>query len=260
MGKVIMHVKIIIVSMLMSLSLASCVTVSEKSTLFNPEKKSKSENVNVLVKIAFEYLRNDESEQAIQVLKKAQGLDKKDPIVYEALALSFQKIKENELAEENFLKALKLKPEYSRGRNNYASFLYSQKRYEESCQELETVISDVFYIHRSNSFANLGKCAEKLNDQQRSENAFTRALAIDPNNKISLLELALIKYIKDDLNGAQTHLKRYHQLVKKGQPKSLLLGYNLARSNQQTNEMDIYKKALIRLYPYSDETKIVKSQ
>ena len=56
------------------------------------------------------------------------------------------------LADESFLRALRLDPENSQVRNNYAAFLFSNNRYQEAYDQLEQVVENTEYTGRSQAF------------------------------------------------------------------------------------------------------------
>lgn len=240
-------------------SLTACVTTTERSALYNPKESSSDEKVELQIKIAFEYLRNSEAELAVQSLKKGLEIDKRDPRLHEALGLAFQQMQDYKFASQSFKEALRLDPKYSRGRNNYAAFLFQQKKYKEACQQLSLVVKDVYYARRSDAFSNMGLCAKKLNNMKMARQAFQRAVSINPRQANALLELAEMDFEASNFSGAQQYLKRFHEVAPKGSPKSLLLGFRLAKLFGQVKEMVTYKQALERLYPFSPEALRIKS-
>ncbi len=88
--------------------------------------------------------------------KLAYEIDPNNAEVHEAFALVYQSTGEFELAEESFKTAIRLDRKFSRARNNYAAFLYSQQRYEEAEKQLEYVVQDTLYKARPARFRQPG--------------------------------------------------------------------------------------------------------
>ena len=159
---------------------------------------------------------------------------------------------------ENFRKAISLDKNFSRCRNNYAAFLYSQQRYKEAEEQLDYVVKDTLYSGRPNAFVNLGLCRLKLFDTQGAEEAFVRALAMDRTNPIALYELARIRYEAQDYATATKYYDTYRTVVRKQSAAGLLLGIQLAKADGDKDSEASYALALRNLYPKSAEYQAYK--
>jgi type IV pilus assembly protein PilF len=110
---------------------------------------------------------------------------------------------------------------------------------------------------RASAFEGLGRAALKLNDKDRAENAFQRALRIEGNLPTVCLELADLNFEKDNLAGARAFYLRYLKLIDT-QPqtaRSLWLGIRMERRLGDRNALSSYELALKKLYPDSAEYK-----
>ena len=235
---------------LLGLGLAACVTNTERvfTTEASPEQALKTR-----VQLARGYIGEQNWEDAERNLRLAYEIDPNDPEVHEAFALVYQSTGEYELAEENFKKAIALRNPFSRARNNYAAFLYSQGRFSEAEKQLEVVIKDLLYEARPRAFINLGLCRLRLDNPDGARQAFTRALAMDRTNRIALLELAHIEYEKGNWAVAERYLGIYRSLVPRQTARALWLGVRLAHELENDNAQASYSLALRNLYPKSAE-------
>jgi type IV pilus assembly protein PilF len=170
----------------------------------------------------------------------------------------YQSTGEFELAEENFEKALRIDSDFSRARNNYAAFLFSQQRYDEAEEQLELVVKDTLYSGRPLAFVNLGLCRVQLFDTEGAEEAFVRALAMDRTNAIALLEMAQLRFDAGDLANTRQYYGTYRSVVRQQSPRGLWLGIRLARQTGNLNEESSYALALSNLYPNSPEYEAYK--
>jgi type IV pilus assembly protein PilF len=230
-------------------TLFACVTVEDSAF-------KKSENVDATearVKVAIAYLQRKETSEAIRHLNTALEDAPNSPRVHEVLAIAFQQNGDLDLTETHYEKVLKIDSDYTRGRNNYASFLYDQKRYQEALVQFEQVVKDVYYGNRAVAFVNLGRCALKLDNIEIAERSFTRAVELDRNQSAGLMELSDIFYEQGEFESAQNLLDKYRQLVEKKSPRSLLLGVRLAHERGDQDAIASYSMVLKNMYPDSGE-------
>ena len=236
-------------------TLAACVTTTESvfTDDASPEKAQQKR-----VALARQYIGEGNWEDAKRNLAIAVAINDKNAEVYEAFALVYQSTGETELAEENFKKAIKLDKNFSRARNNYAAFLFSQERYKEAEAELNYVVKDTLYPGRPQAFVNLGLCRVQLFDPQGAEEAFVRALAMDRRNPISLLELAQLRLDAKDYASAEQYYAGYRKVVPQQSSRALWLGVRLARAQGDRDAESSYALALRNRYPDSAEYQAYK--
>jgi type IV pilus assembly protein PilF len=239
-----------IFTVLMAALLAACVTTEGR--VFT-EEASPQEAMQKRVELARQYIGQGNWDDAKRNLKLAQDIDPSSPEVHEAFALVYQSTGEYELAEESFKRAISLKRDFSRARNNYAAFLYSQQRYEEAQEQLEIVVKDTLYESRPRAFINLGLCRVRLGDSEGARAAFQRALTMDRGNAIALLELAHIEYDDSNWAAAEVYLETYRRSVRQHSARSLWLGVRLAHARQDADAQASFAMALRNLYPDSAE-------
>ena len=209
--------------------------------------------VEYSVQLARTYIKNRNWEAAKRHLKNALEIDKSSPAIYEALAMVFQNTGEIELAEKNYRQALKLKPSFSRVRNNYAAFLYQQKRYKQAAKELEKVVADTLYAKRAFAYVNLGRSYVQLGDLYKAEEAMYRAYLMERRNVLIIYELADIYFLLQDYAKAQQFYSAYRAQVKQQPARALWLGIRLAKEFDNRDDISSYALALKNLYPSSKE-------
>lgn len=232
------------------LLISGCVTQTE--SVFT-EKASPEDAFEQRVALARQYIGRRNWEDAKRNLKVASEIDDSNPEVYEAFALVYQSTGEFELAEENFRRAINLDKTFSRARNNYAAFLYSQERYREAEEQLALVVKDTLYNARPQAFLNLGLCRLKLFDSRGAEEAFLRTLSMQRDNTIALLEVAQLRFEANDYRNAALYYDQYRSRVRQQSARGLWFGVRLARSAGDRDAESSYALALANLYPESAE-------
>ncbi len=250
-----MQAKVLISLIFLCYWLAGCVT-TENSAFAADTSKEKA--INSRVDLALSYLRKGDAESARRNLKAALKIDPKSAQVHDALGVVFTKEGEPEIAESHYKKAIAYDSTYSKARNNYAAFLYQQKRYKEAMKQLQIVIDDQLYNERLRAFDNLGRVALKLDDIETAEAAFRRTLRIDKKYTPAMLELALLHFGRGELDIAQQYYNQYKSLSKQS-PRALLLGIRLAEANNDSSARASNALALKNLYPKSKAYQRYKS-
>ncbi|MDJ0877213.1 MAG: type IV pilus biogenesis/stability protein PilW [Halieaceae bacterium] len=248
----------------LGLSLSACVTQQESVFDSNP---SEEDALKARVELARSYIGEGNWEDAKRNLKLAQEIDPKSPEVAEAFALVYERTGEYELAEESFKRALSLQRDFSRARNNYAAFLYSQgaqaisrgrteegqQRMQQAEEQLIIVVRDTLYDARPRAFINLGLVQVQLGKDDEAREAFSRALAMDRGNNLALLELAHIEYRAGNYTQSDRYLENYRRFRRQQSARALWLGIRVARQLEDRDAEASYTLALRNLYPQSAE-------
>ncbi len=232
------------------LALTACVTTKE--TVFT-EEASPEKTLEKRVGLARQYIGDGNWGDAKRNLKIAADIDPQNAEVHEAFALVYQSTGEYELAEQHYQTAIKLKRDFSRARNNYAAFLFSQARYEEAEKQLDLVVKDTLYSSRPQAYTNLGLCRLKLSDPQGAEEAFVRSLSMNRTNPLALLEVAHLRLDAKDVASADRYYQSYRRNVRQQSSRALWLGIRIAQEQKDFNAEGSYVLALSNLYPDSQE-------
>jgi type IV pilus assembly protein PilF len=244
-----------VLAVFFQLSLGGCIT---STTGGFSDSASPDKALERRVELARNYIGEGNWQDAKRNLSLAEAIDPDNAEVHEAFALVYQSTGEYELAEENFKKAIAIQSGFSRARNNYAVFLFSQARYEDAEVQLEAVVQDTLYNSRPQAYINLGLCRLQLFDHSGAEKAFVRALSMDNSSTIALLETALLRFEAEDYPSASQYYNRYRKFVRQQSPRGLWLGVRLAKETGDQNALSSFSMALSSLYPESAEYQAYK--
>jgi len=251
-----MNKKILITKLLMIFS----VVVLNACILTTDEKKiDKVKASDAQMQLGVGYLQFGELALAKEPLKKAIELNKKNADAYGVLALVFQREQENKLAEQNFLKALKIEPKNSRILTNYAMFLRQNKRYDEAMKHFEKASEDPLYIERASIFEHMGFTALELNKLDDAKGYFQRAVHLDWRKGGALIELTELSYNDHNYDVAYNYYSSFIRLVNDGiyeqTAHTLAVGIKAAKAKGKKLEAVNYGVQLRDLYPDSSEYK-----
>ena len=239
------------------LVLSACVTTETGGI---GDKADDAKALEYSVQLARTYIRAGNWPAAKRHLKNALEIDDSSAEVYEALALVFQNTGEFELTEENYKKSIKLNPDFSRVRNNYATFLYSQQRYEEAAEQLERVVADTLYEKRAQAYVNLGRAYMQMNQLAKAEPAFHRAFMMERRNYALMYQLADVYFQMGDYPKSQQFYNAYKSQTKQLPAEALWLGIRLAEIFDNQNQLSSYAMALKNRYPTTKEYLLYKEK
>ncbi len=235
-------------------ALGACVTEGPPSRFGNADAEKAVEKYTEL---GLRYIQQGDTQQAKKPLRRALEIAPKDPGVHNAFALLFQAEQDPLLADEYYLKALQYGPGETRIRNNYAAFLFSQKRYEDACQQLEQASADELYDNRSSVYENLGLCYMRIGKPDAALTSFERSIAMNDVQARALLEAALLQLENGDLKNSGSYHIRYQQLVRfrmaPNTARNLWLGVKLAQLSGDKNKEASYALQLRNMFPNSPE-------
>jgi len=205
------------------------------------------------IQLGLGYIGEGDRKSARFHLEKAMELDPRSPEVYNGLAMLYYRLElEPEMAETYFRKALSLDGGSSRTRNNYGVFLFENQRFDEAYDQFLRASRDVAYEMRPQVFVSLGKTAERLNRIAVAEEAYQKALALNPRMAPSCLSLATIYFEQKKYPEARTMLARYDSMARPS-AGSLWLAIRLEDIFGNVDARDSKGLALKKMFPYSQE-------
>ncbi|MDM7858550.1 type IV pilus biogenesis/stability protein PilW [Thiopseudomonas acetoxidans] len=236
--------------------LVGCVTSGPAQPMRTAEGREQARQA--YIDLAVGYLREGMTGQAKVPLQNVLKINPNDSEALEILALVFQQEMEPELAEKNFKKALSNKRD-TRILNNYGSFLFEQERYDEAYNVFSEAAKDTMYLSRSRVFENLGMTALRLDRAEDAYHYFQRALRLDAQQPISLLELGTLSYERKDYIAARRYYESFVS-ISEHNAASLLLGVRLAKIFEDRDQAASLGLQLKRLYPASAEYQAYRTE
>ena len=222
-----------------SLWLAGCATHSQG--LAGSEREASPADAYTQLGIA--YLERNNLQRAMGALDRALSIDANDPEALQAMAMIYQRQGERQLADETFRRALSANRDFTRGRNNYAAFLYDQGRIREACEQLEQASSDAQYPQRAQLFANLGQCQRELGDIAAARRSLERAQSIDPRSARSYYTLAELEVAEGNLERAQQQIDTFIRLAGPSR-EALSLARDIAQARGDRTTAAFYSEQL----------------
>lgn len=225
--------------LLASLWLGGCTT--QPQGLAGSERDTSPADAHTQLGVA--YLERDNLQRAMAALERALTIEPDAPEALQAMAMIYQRQGERQLADETFRRALSANRHFTRGRNNYAAFLYEQGRIREACEQLELASSDSQYPQRAQLFANLGQCQRELGDIGAARQSLARAQSIDARSPRSYFTLAELEYSAGNLDRAQQQIDTFIRLAGPS-PDALRLARQVAEARGDRTTAAFYSEQL----------------
>lgn len=208
----------LVLCLLWPVLLAGCATamVDADRNKVNPAARANTQ-------LGVEYLRKGEYETSLKKLKKALDIDPNYAEAHDVIAVLYEKVGELDLAEKHYKRGLRLDAENAGAHNNYGRFLCNMKRYPEAEKEFLSAAGNAFYATPELPLFNAGLCMEGRPDTDRAEDYYRQALEKNPRFAPALLQMATLRFERQNYLGARGYLQRYQQ-ASPHSPESLWLG------------------------------------
>ncbi|MGH8583118.1 MAG: type IV pilus biogenesis/stability protein PilW, partial [Gammaproteobacteria bacterium] len=208
----------------------------------------------VNMQLGVEYFRKRDYPTAIEKLNKALELESNYADAHHVLGLVYQRIGEQEQAEEHFKEAISLNPEDSRTLNDFGRFLCDLKRYPEAQQAFQQALANPLYETPERVHANSGECYARAEQYGPAEKVLRAALTADPRWPQALLEMADLSQRQGHPLEARAYLQRFQE-SSRHTPRSLWLAVRVERELGDRDAVASYSLALKSRFPDSEETR-----
>jgi type IV pilus assembly protein PilF len=189
---------------------------------------------------------------ALEELRIATTADATYAPAYGMFGMVYMDLRENRLAEQNFERALKLAPSDGDINHNYGWFLCQTQREPEAIKYFLTAIRNPLYAAPGRSYSAAGVCSLRTKNVKDAEEFFQRALRVEPDDSVSLLQLGQIRYRQGKMDEARRLVSRHNKLVTPS-AESLWLALRIERRLGQRVAEQSYANQLRRRYPGSPE-------
>ena len=204
------------------------------------------------IQLGIAYMREGDFDTALVKLQKALEANPDSATVHGTLAILYENIGENELAEKHFKTALRLSPQDPQTHNNYGQYLCRHGKYPEALEQLKIAASDPLYPGIAASLTNAGICAGSIPDARQAEEYFRKALEHDQNYPYALLQMADLMFTHGNNLAARAYIQRFDG-VSKPSAESLWLGVRIENALGDMSAAGDYALKLKNNFPNTKE-------
>ncbi|MBJ9985588.1 type IV pilus biogenesis/stability protein PilW [Acinetobacter sp. S40] len=222
--------------------------------------KDPKKAVQVRTQLAAEYIKSGDLDAAKRSLDQALEVNSRDSMANMMMGVLLQQegsATNRERAETYFKRSISEDPNNAQARNNYGTYLYQQQRYNDAIEQFTIAGATLGYDQRYRALENLGRIYVLLEDRVNAEKSFKQALQANRDSYVSMLELAEIFYLQQQIPAATQMYEQYVRTV--GQTnqgaRALWVGIRVARANGDRLGMQALVNQLRALFPDSSEYK-----
>lgn len=222
------------------------------------EEQQKQKALDTRIAAGIEALKAGDPERARRHIHRALEIDEDSAAAQNAMALYYRYEGDDKREEQHYRKALRADSKYSQARNNYASLLYRQGRYDEAIDQLEAAAEDPTYDQRQMVFLNLGRSYARAGEYDKAVKALQRSLRLDSTQPEAKLEMADVLYAQGKYAEARNYYVAYTGQVRQN-ARSLWLGIRIEHELGGTEKVGGYEMQLGNMFPNSPEYKAWKA-
>ena len=189
---------------------------------------------------------------ALEELRIAAAADPNYALTYSMFGVVYMELRENQLAQTNFERALRLAPNNSDVNHNFGWFLCQTGRETEAVKHFVQAVRNPLYPTPWRSYSAAGICSLRGNNVKEAEEYFLLALRQEPDDLASLLQLGQIRYRQGSLEDARKLVSRFNKIIEPT-PESLWLALRVERKLGERVAESSFANQLRRRYPGSRE-------
>lgn len=251
--------------LLLSLFLTACHSQSGSTAVSQAQaNKDMIHRAKIRIELGTDYYKRGNYSVAIKELEQAKRIYPDLPDIYSVLGLIYMDIGKYKEAESNFLRGLELAPNSSDLHNNYGWYLCQTQREKDAFPHFVHTISDPLYPTPSKPLHNAGICSRRLGNASDAFFYFSQALQVDPNDFISLYNLAEMNLEEGSaasISQSKVFLNRLFSLTSKTITSQIIwLGIRLARAENDKFKENSLSVRLFRDFPESSEAIQLKKE
>lgn len=209
---------------LITVALIGCSTQVRKASEL-PEMPTASDQTEperraqLRLDLAAAYFENGQIEVALDEIKIALGIYTGFAEAYDLRGLIYASISMNELAQQNFRKAIQLRPKNARFWHNQAWFYCQTNRSDDAIGSFETSLGLAKSTELAKTWLAYGICQARAKNWNHAESLLLKAYGREPSNILIKLNLAEVFYQLEKYNMALQFIEEIkHNLIDKDAP------------------------------------------
>ena len=242
--------KHILIAVMAVVMLASCASSGE-----SPDHAQDVAKIHT--QLAASYYERTQYAVALKEIAVALQAQSNYAPAYGVRGLIRMALHEDEQAEEDFKKSLRIDPDSSESHNNFGWFLCQSGREKESIPQFLEALKNPLYQTPEVAYANAGVCSHKAGDLVVAEKYLQRALILRSGMPQALYGFAQTRFAVGEFASAKSYLSRYQQSVQDLNAEQLWLAVRIERKMRDRNSEASYALQLKKRYPDSREAQLL---
>ncbi len=233
-------------------SLTGCQSLpAQDQDLIDPNAAAQSP-ADLYVDLAAAYLQRNQLDAALARAERAVREDRRSARARNILAIIYQRLGEQERAEEQFRRAVELDSRNPEFRNAWGTALCNRGDYAKADEQFNLAIDNPLYQSPETALFNASNCARLAGDAAQADIYLRQALVTNPQFAPALLAMATHSLNQDDAKTARQYMQRYSR-VGAATPQALLLALRIERRLGNQAEARMLESSLRQHYPDAPE-------
>lgn len=216
-----------------------------------PQGGESSAQINA--RLGLSYMQQGNYDVALEKLKRALEQDSDLADAHHYIAELYKNLRNTELAEQHYRRALRLTPGDAALQNNYAVFLCDNGRYGEAEERFVRAARTPGYQRPDEAYQNAAMCLLRIPDRDKAKRHLRQALEINPVLASALYQMTVLSFDTGEPLQARAFLQRY-EAIARHTPQSLWLGVRIERALDNAAAAADYARQLRNDFPRAEET------
>jgi type IV pilus assembly protein PilF len=206
----------------------------------------------VHTELAAAYFERGAMGVALEELRVAAAADPSYATAHSMFGLVYMELKENQLAQASFERALQLSPNDPDINHNFGWFLCNSGREKDSVRYFLQAVRNPLYPTPWRSYSAAGLCTIRAGNLAEAERLLQQALKIEPDDPVALLQMGQIRYRQGSFEEARRFVARFNRMVVPT-AESLWLATRIERKLGERVAEASFASQLRRRFPNSSE-------
>lgn len=227
-------------------------TSSSTEPLTESDEPEVRKRARIRTTLATGYYEAGKDKVALDEIKQALAADANYGPAYVLRGLIYMRLKDDQLVEESFRRALQINPVDPDALHNYGWFACDHKREKEALAMFDRAVANPTYGGQAKTMMAKGVCEMRLGLVQEAEASFAKSYQFDPNNPIAGYNLASLLYKRGADERAQFYIRRLNG-TELANAETLWLGIRIEKRLNNPVVADQLAQQLQRRFPNSPE-------
>jgi type IV pilus assembly protein PilF len=208
------------------------------------------------LELAGAYYSRGQFETALDEVKLSIQITPALPDAYNLRGLIYAAMREDQLADDNFQRALQLNPRDGSAMNNRAWFLCQRDRFDEAQAQFKAALALPQYRDTQRTLLASGVCHGRAQQWADAEQALMRAYELDPANPSAGLNLADVLYRRQAFERARFYIGRVNDKAETANAQTLWLAARIEHKLGRLAAERALGEQLRNRFPQAPETSL----
>lgn len=209
-------------------------------------------SAHINARLGLSYMQQGNYEVAMEKLKRALEQDPDLPEAHHYIAELYKTIRNTDLADQHYRRALRLSPHDAALQNNYAVFLCDAGRYADAEERFVKAARTPGYQRPEEAYQNAATCVLRIPNRERAMAHLRSALDINPLLPGALYQMTQLSVESGEYLQARAFLQRY-EAIARHTAQSLWWGVSIERQLGNPIAAGDYGRQLRQEFPRSEE-------